>query len=253
MIYGPGQYAANGDAFSARCTDVYNCGSIQNEDYVDTDEEDRGYWYVIDVPAGVTGSLAINVFDASHNLTSTKIVDSTENAALPSNNSDAEFETEYRVFRQTNPLDFTARSRCSHGSNGTQDPTNGSGAGGSCERRPTSTERGQRCAKRVSHPATSYLVNVRTNDVGASNSAGNNGYAIEAVINGNRNASPGPSIYAYGRMGMNNQNQCAVLRHLGGTFYLAKIDPQYAGKTLVIEMYDAGDMHRRRLRPTCTR
>ena len=30
-------------------------GSIQNEDYVDTDEEDRGYWYVIDVPAGVAG------------------------------------------------------------------------------------------------------------------------------------------------------------------------------------------------------
>ena len=65
MIYGPGQYAANGDAFSAQCTDVYNCGSIQNEDYVDTDEEDRGYWYVIDVPAGVAGTLAINVFDVS--------------------------------------------------------------------------------------------------------------------------------------------------------------------------------------------
>ena len=175
---------------------MYNCGSIQNEDYVDTDEEDRGYWYVIDVPAGVAGSLAINVFDASHNLTSTKIVDSTENAALPSNNGDAEFETEYRVFRQTNPLDFTGRSPLFHGSNGTQDPTNGSECWWEL-RKETDFNRAWAtlCETGVS-PGDKLLVNVRTNDVGASNSAGNNGYAIEAVINGNRNASPGPSIYA---------------------------------------------------------
>ena len=43
-------------------------------------------------------------------------------------------------------------------------------------------------------------MNVRTNTVGAANEAGNNGYAIEAVANGNRYANPGPSIYAYADM-----------------------------------------------------
>ena len=43
-------------------------------------------------------------------------------------------------------------------------------------------------------------------------------------------------------MGMNNQNRCeAPCVTSAGTFYLAKIAPQYAGKTLVIELYDAGD------------
>ena len=86
-----------------------------------------------------------------------------------------------------------------------------------------------------------YLVNVRTNSVGAANEAGNNGYAIEAVANGNRDAIPGPSIYAYGDMSMVNQNRCPSGTCSDGTFYLAKVGPQFKGKTLVIEMFDAGD------------
>ena len=89
-------------------------------------------------------------------------------------------------------------------------------------------------------PGDRYLVNVRTNTVGAANEAGNNGYAIEVVANNDRYATPGPNIYAYGDMVIANQNVCAS-GTCDGTFYLAKVDPKYAGKTLVIELFDGGD------------
>ena len=60
------------------------------------------------------------------------------------------------------------------------------------------------------------------------------------MLNGDRYANPGPSIYAYADMSINNQNVCAS-GTCDGTFYLAKVGPQFAGRTLVIEMYDAGD------------
>ena len=92
-------------------------------------------------------------------------------------------------------MDFTGREPLFDGSNGTQDPTNGSECWWEL-RKETDFNRAWAtlCETGVS-PGDKLLVNVRTNDVGASNSAGNNGYAIQAVINGNRTASPGPSIY----------------------------------------------------------
>ena len=68
--------AANGDAFSARCTSQFNCSSVENVHYRAVNDPNRGYWYVVQVPAGVSGDIDINVFDASYNHdTATKIMD----------------------------------------------------------------------------------------------------------------------------------------------------------------------------------
>ena len=116
---------------------------------------------------------------------------------------------------------------------------------------------GARCAPSASsHPATRYLVNVRTNTVGAANSAGNNGYAIEAVVNGNRVRHTRPEhLRLRQTWACNNQNRCrlAGVHAAAGTFYLAKVGPQYAGKTLVIELYDAGRRRPAPATPTSTR
>jgi hypothetical protein len=235
MIYGPGQYAANGDAFSTRCTSAFNCGSVQNAQYRDLSDPNRGYWYAVQIPAGVSGSVDINVFDASYNHVSPdRVMDSTEGAGTP------DFETEFRVYKQTNPLDFSIRSTYGSASSGSNNP-----ADGGCWwqlRKEAGFFRSwsKLCTITGVQAGETYLVNVRTNTVGAANEAGNNGYAIEAVLNGNRDANPGPSIYAYGDMGMANQNVCPS-GTCDGTFYLAKVGPQFAGKTLVIEMFDAGD------------
>ena len=44
-----------------------NCSSVQNQQYKPPTDPDRGYWYVVKVPAATVGSIDINVFDASHN------------------------------------------------------------------------------------------------------------------------------------------------------------------------------------------
>jgi hypothetical protein len=233
MIYGPGQYAANGDAFSTRCTGQFNCGSVQNEQYRPLSDPNRGYWYVVQIPTGVSGNVDINVFDASFNHDADLVMDYDEGG-------NPDFETEYRVYKQTNPLDFTVRSTVGTATAGTNDPVDGQCWWKLRKESGFYASWNKLCTISGVQAGETYLVNVRTNSVGAATENGNNGYAIEAVLNGNRNANPGPSIYAYGDMGMSNQNVCPS-GTCDGTFYLAKVGPQFAGKTLVIEMFDAGD------------
>jgi hypothetical protein len=83
-------------------------------------------------------------------------------------------------------------------------------------------------------PGESYLVNVRTAVIGGTNSDGRNSHALEAVANGG--TGPQPALYAYNKMVMfNNVDGGAA------TFYVAEVSPEYAGKTLVLELYDAGE------------
>ena len=187
------------------------------------------------VPAGVSGNIDINVFDASYNHdAATKIMDSTEGSGTP------DFETEFKVYKQTNPLDFTVRSNVFTAGSGSNNATDGGCWWKLRKEAGFFRSWNKLCTITGVQGGDTYLVNVRTNTVGAANEAGNNGYAIEAVINGDRYANPGPSIYAYADMSINNQNLCAS-GTCDGTFYLAKVGPQFAGRTLVIEMYDAGD------------
>ncbi|MEQ1786437.1 MAG: L,D-transpeptidase, partial [Acidimicrobiales bacterium] len=64
LIEGPGTAATQGDAYTPRCYLTANCGNVENASYRDTNNVDRGYWYVVKVPAGLSGSIDLQVFDA---------------------------------------------------------------------------------------------------------------------------------------------------------------------------------------------
>ncbi len=90
-------------------------------------------------------------------------------------------------------------------------------------------------------PGSTYLVNVQT-----PGTAGNgvNGYALEAVTGGSHANANQPALYAYANMGMYNNNACSPTPCTPppATFYLAEVGPQYAGQTLVVDLWDPGDV-----------
>ena len=227
LIEGPGTASTQGDAYTPRCYINQNCGSVQNQSYRDTANPDRGYWYVVKIPAGLTGQVDINVYDASNNPSgslSSLAGDSSLNA------SNQAFETEYRVYRQNNPLEFTNRTPVTGGAGNT--------TLGSCfwQLHDESSFRANwrnLCTLGSVSPGEVYLVNVRTNGTTGS---GVNGYALEACANGSCSAGVQPALYAYADMAMYNNVSSG-----NATFYLAEVGPQYAGRTLVLELWDAGD------------
>src|SRR3546814_918298 len=231
VIEGPGTVSTQGDAYSPRCYISPNCSSVENQSY-DDEDADRGYWYVVKAPSNLTGSIDIRVFDASNKpggTQTTRAGDSSINA------SNQDFETEFRVFEQTNALDFTARQPLESGSTAAALATEGN-----CRWKLNADDPSFRgvwkslCTISGVSANDIYLVNVRTN---GSNGSGLNGYALEACANGSCTPSPQPALYAYGSMAMYNN----ITAGEAATFYLAEVGPQYAGKTLVMELWDAGD------------
>ncbi|MEQ1788422.1 MAG: hypothetical protein ABL966_15325, partial [Acidimicrobiales bacterium] len=227
LIEGPGTAATQGDAYTPRCYINANCGNVENASYRDTNNVDRGYWYVVKVPAGLSGSIDLQVFDASTNPSGTQTTLAGDSSI---NGSNQAFDTEYSVYRQTNPLDFSLRTRV--GSD-TADTTPGSchwSVGSQAAFRGVWTSL---CSLNSVTPGEIYLVNVRTNGTTGS---GINGYALQACANGSCTAGAQPALYAYADMAMYNNINTG-----DGTFYLAEVGPQYAGRTLVVDLWDAGD------------
>lgn len=233
MIEGPGTVSPNGDAYNTRCYINNNCsGSPQNVQYRPPTDTDRGFWYVVKMPNVALGPVDINVFDASYN--SAGNVD--QLAGDRSLGGASAFVTEFSVWRQDSPLDFSAKSRYGPATSG--DQTEGScywSLGGE------TAFRGQwnrLCTIAAPVPGALYLVNVQS--VGTSGN-GINGYALEAVANGGTGTQP--ALYAYANMGMQNNNTCSPTPCTPppATFYLAEVGPQYAGKTLVVDLWDPGD------------
>lgn len=232
MIEGPGSVSPNGDAYSTRCYIRNACGGVENAQYKASSDPDRGFWYVVKMPNVALAAVDINVFDASYNQSG-----SVDVLAGDRNLGDAiVFPTEFRVFTQTNPIDFSVRTPYSTTTSGNQ-------TDGSCYWTVGNQTafRGQwrrLCTITAPVPGGTYLVNVQT--TGPSGN-GINGYAVEAVANAGLGTQP--ALYAYASMGMQNNNTCsgAGCTPPPATFYLAEIGPQYAGKTLVVDLWDPGD------------
>jgi hypothetical protein len=225
QIHGPGMNQVSGDAYATKCRTAVNCATPDNTLYTPPSDLNQGYWYVVKTPEGGGGPTTIRVFDAS--LTSGSLSAGTGDSA---NSSSVNFTTSYRVYEQTNPLDFNARVPVTAGGGDTHE--------GSCnwalQREPAFRLQWADLCTIDMEPGESYLVNVRSAVVGTANSDGRNSYALEAVSNGG--SGPQPALYAYNKMVMfNNVNSGAA------TFYVAEVSEAYAGKTLVLELYDAGE------------
>lgn len=220
-IGGPGDVAAYGDAFSSRCTGNVNCSTPSNQMH-----SDEGYWYVIKMPASGATTTSVRVFDAAYNPdggSGGDLAGDTRGVFGP----DDGFTTTYRVYRQPNPLDFATRVPV-----GAAAPSQ---TPGSChwDVRDQAAFRlvwTELCSITPQSGET-YLLNVRTSgDEGEVD--GVNGYAVEAVSSGTNQ----PAVYAHSSMAMRNNIQAGEAE-----FYLAEVGPQYAGKTLVVQLFDAGD------------
>jgi hypothetical protein len=228
QIHGPGADRQSGDAYSTKCETTQNCTVADNDLYVDSSDPNQGIWYVIQVPEDGGGPTSIRVFDASL-LPGGNLSTGTGDSAIDSAN--LTFATSYRVYEQTNSYDFNSRTALG--------PATGDNIPSSCH-----WNLQQDVSFRLSwvdlctvdmEAGERYLVNVRTAaPPGVANTAGRNSYAIEALTNGG--AGTQPALYAYNKMVMYNNVS-------GGdaTFYVAEVSPAYAGKTLVLELYDPGE------------
>ena len=197
MIYGPGQYAANGDAFSARCTRRVNCSSVA-ERAVRRHRRRRPRLLVRRRRSRPACAGSSTSTCSTRRTTTTRpptIVDSARRTAAcratdvtpTSRPSSGSTSRPTRWTSTSAPTLFDAATR-----HATTPPN-----GGCWWKLRKETAFNRAWAKLCTHhrsssPATRYLVNVRTNAVGAANEAGNNGYAIEAVLNGEpvRHARP---------------------------------------------------------------
>lgn len=231
-IEGPQTRAYQGDAYSTRCYTSSSCSSDQNAMYLQPSNTDRGFWYVVKIPAGLSGTVDLNVFDAAY--VSGNLQDGAGDRSLDGGGN---FPTQFQVWRQNNALDFTDRTAQFSGSPNTTD--------GSCnwsigQDGSFKTQWRRLCTLSVS-PGQTYLINVQTT---GTSGAGVNGYALEAVAGGSHANTPQPALYAYASMAMQNNNFCdpTPCTPPPGTFYLAEVGPQYAGRTLVMELWDSGDV-----------
>jgi hypothetical protein len=230
-VEGPQTRAYQGDAYSTRCYTSNSCTSDQNDMY-DAASPDRGKWYVVKIPTGLSGSVSLNVFDGSY--VAGALDDGAGDRSLDGGGN---FSTNFRVYRQTNVLDFSARTPVGSGSPNQTD--------GSCHwtlNQESAFKKTWRnlCNLSVS-PGQTYLINVLT---AGTTGAGVNGYALEAVAGNDHANILQPALYAYANMSMQNNNLCTGTGCVPppATFYLAEVGPQYAGRTLVMELWDSGDV-----------
>jgi hypothetical protein len=223
QVEGPGTVAAYGDAFSTRCTTALSCATVQSNQWRDT-----GYWYAMDVPSGGTGAITLSVFDAAFRRDGDITAGSGDfNLGAASTLTNPDFATEFRVYRQTSPLDVNERVPV-------QPATFPDQLDGSCWWSVTTQDafdlQWRPLCTLFPEPGDRYLVNVVTRDPGLLHGAGLNGYALKAVAVG----SAQPALYAYSDMGMFNNGS--------GTFYLAEVAPHFAGKVLAVDLWDPGDV-----------
>lgn len=243
-ISGPGGVAAQGQAFSARCTEtVNNCSNANRNRMFRT----TGYWYVIEVPESSPAGFTVRIFDANQRTGG----DSPAGDSRDGSGSSAYYHTTYRVWEQENPLNGTNNPTSIPGT-----PTNGNQqytGGGSCHWDLTGGSGGDdftaqwRDLCTIASPSGGdrYLLNVNVHDANHSVTnqntavgAGLNGYAIEAVSSScdENTGACQPAVYAYTDMAMYNNLEAG-----DATFYLAEVEDHFAGKTLVLDLWDAGD------------
>ena len=78
---------------------------MQNAQYEQPTDVDRGYWYVVRMPGANVGPINIRVFDANHAAGNVDHIAGDRNLGTGGN-----FSTTFRVYQQNNPLDFTDRT-----------------------------------------------------------------------------------------------------------------------------------------------
>lgn len=237
-IAGPGMFTNNGDAYAPRCWTSGQCAvPTPPATNPNTMYRPKGYFYALDVPSGTTsGNISVQIFDATQSQTS-----GTAPTGDTRYGGSSIQDTTFTLWNAgTTPYDMgddTVVAGCQH-TYGSSDPAYDKLWTQLCSFSPTV---GQRY----------YLQVSSTNDYANTY----NGYAIRAVAGSFPDAclaatlpqrnnvdcygtDPQPRLSGYGDMEMYN----GIPAGTPTQFFIANVLPEYAGRTLVIELWDPGDM-----------
>jgi hypothetical protein len=208
-VSGPRTNKYNGDQFSTRWWSDSGWSPPEN---VNTDYRTSGYWLAVEVPSGVS-DLDVDIYDAAFYERGSFFVETGDHEQ----DSDGGADTHFQMYSYDNtPLD----------------PTNNPPISG-CSFDITSNTGGfentwvQLCSLTNPDPGI-YFVQIRTDG----DDGGTNQYAVRAETTG------GGDARVYG------VNDISIFTNQASTFatlFLAEVDPVHAGKTLELELYDAGE------------
>lgn len=261
-VHGPGTNASQGDAYSPFCYGLtssggddatfgwsVNCAGNQTNNQYRTDptrteqpDYSSGYWYSLDTKEA--GTVSLQVFDAAYDPENAQYEGTGDNKLLEGASGDSvKFTTVITIYdADDTPLDMSDNTQAICTTSYTSENV----------ARHTWQEV---CAPFAVDADARYYVNVRTYSPGWAGGGGSgmNNYALRA-ISGHQDAncvgeriagvtdcwgasgSSQPELSAIGDMAMYNNLPSGT-----SEFYLAKIRPMYANRTLIIDLWDAGE------------
>lgn len=231
-ISGPGMFSFNGDAYAPRCKTSGGCSSNSNSMYRPT-----GYYFSLDVPSGTTaGNISLQVFDAAQSSSSGTKTPTGDVRYGGNQNQETTFTLYNAGLTPYDMGDDVQVSGCTLTTNGPNSAYDKKWVQ-ICSFTPVVGQR--------------YYLNVKS-----ANSSANtyNGYALRAVagtfpasclsstLPQRRNVDcygddPQPRLSGYGDMEMYN----GIPQGIPTNFFIANVLRTYAGRTLVIELWDPGD------------
>lgn len=208
----------HGDPFAVSCITADDSGCTGA---VNPDERSIGYFYGIDIPSEMTGSITVKLFDAAYYQRPTQQTETGDRDML-TNSADGGVTTQYFLYAPDltplNPRDNLLNTPVCSTSPLPPETTDG-GTWMNVWR--------DLCTIPVPVPGI-YVLNVRS----TGGTGGNNSYSIG--IGGS--ANPHPQIFAIDDMSIYTNDS-------GGsaTVYLAEVDPVHKDKQLELRFYDPGE------------
>lgn len=232
-INGPFTGHNQGDPYTTRCANTQGnfepaCSSTTNSDYK------PGYVYAVDVPPSLVGQLiTVDVFDA---------IASNSSVTGEGIGNSQPFRTQFQLYK-SDGSDLTVSTDSSLAMTSTD--CSGGGAGGFIAKSDSSSDQSTYLNKWAVlctfRPTLSgiYPLYVKSSQITGfptDQGSGSNSFAIRATKSGGGTQA---SVYA-----INDMSIYSPTANSPGNisrFYLASINDEYAGKTMIIDLFDPGD------------
>ncbi|MGE0878141.1 MAG: pilus assembly protein TadG-related protein [Acidimicrobiia bacterium] len=229
-ISGPFTDKNNGDPYSTKCTGGSSGTGCSK---TNTEYRTNGYLYAIDVPTTAVGqTLTVQLYDAGNYARANYAnVETADNGVV---------NTQFELFRADDTPYSYADNLVGDKSMSGKCLTAGPGKVYIADNASSATYKNQwvtLCSVTVAETGRWYL-QVKSSNISGVTDAGSgwNQFSIKATLSG----STQPSVFGVNDFSLFN-NLPGLSGTFTSTFYLARIDAAYAGKTLQISLFDPGD------------
>ncbi len=217
-IHGPKTDNYKGDRYAAGCRGNSSCGSMTNPEY-----RPDGYIYTLDVPPGA-GNVTLQVYDAGLYPRSNEQIETGDTAY----NGSTSTTTVWQMWASNSSALDDSLSIPMYSSS-----CNGLSGGFTVGQNASASTYENKWVSICQVASTSSTVRYRLQVKTTGNGDGANRYALRARYTGSVN----PTLSAYKDMSMFN-NQLTT----NPNFYLAKVDGTNQGKSLLVYLYDPGEI-----------